>query len=61
MKSESTSKFDLFETNSQILRSFIFLFYVFLNHKRDMRLTYPLIVFIFLQIRLDSHSRQKTY
>ena len=61
MKSESTSKASLFETNSQILLFFIFFFYVFLKHKRDMRLTYLLIVFIFLQIHLDSPSRQKTY
>ena len=61
MKPESTSKAALFEVNSQILLFYIFLFYVFLKHKRDMRLTYLLIVFIFLQIHLDSPSRQKTY
>ena len=61
MKPESTSKAALFETNSQILLFFIFFFYVFLKHKRDMRLTYLLIVFIFLQIHLDLPSRQKTY
>ena len=61
MKPESTSKAAVFETNSQILLFFIFFFYVFLKHKRDMRLTYLLIVFIFLQIHLDSPSRQKTY
>ena len=61
MKPESTSKAALFETNSQIVLFFIFFFYVFLKHKRDMGLTYLLIVFIFLQIHLDSPSRQKTY
>ena len=61
MKPESTSKAALFETNSQILLFFIFFFCVFLKHKRDMRLTYLLIVFIFLQIYLDLPSRQKTY
>ena len=61
MKPESTSKAALFETNSLILLFFIFFFYVFLKHKRDMRLTYLLIVFIFRQIHLDSPSRQKTY
>ena len=60
MKLESTSTAALFETNSQILLSFIF-FYVFLQHKRDMRLTCLLIVFIFLQINLDLASCQKTY
>ena len=60
MKPESTSKAAIFETNSQIL-FIIFFFYVFLKHKRDMRLTYLLIVFIFLQIHLDSASLQKTY
>ena len=59
MKPESTSKAALSETNSHILLSFIFFFYVFLKHKRDMRLTYLLIAFIFLQIQLDSPSRQK--
>ena len=39
----------------------IFFFYVFLNHKRDMGLTYLLIVFDFLQIHLHLPSRQKTY
>ena len=61
MKPESTSKTALFEKNSQTLLSFIFFFYVFLKHKRDMRLTYLSIVFIFLQIHLDSASLQKTY
>ena len=61
MKLESTSKAALFETNSQILLYFIFFFYVFLKHKHDMRLTYLLIVFIFLQIHLDLPSHQKTY
>ena len=51
----------LFEINSQSLPSFIFFFYVFLKHKRDMRVIYLLIVFIFLQIHFDSPSRQKTY
>ena len=59
MKPESTSKAALFETNSQILLSFIFFFYIFLKHKRDMRLTYLLIVSIFLQIHPDWPSRQK--
>ena len=40
---------------------FIFFFHVFLKHKRDMRLLYLLIVFIFLQIHLDFPSRQKAY
>ena len=48
MKPESTSKAALFETNPQILLSFILLFYVFLKHKRDIRLTYLLFVFAFL-------------
>ena len=61
MKLESTSKAALFETNSQILLYFVFFFYVFLKHKHDMRLTYLLTVFIFLQIHLDLPSRQKTY
>ena len=61
VKPESTSKAALFETNSQIVLFFIFFFYVFLKHKRDMRLSYLLIVFIFLQIHLDLPSRQKTY
>ena len=39
----------------------MFFFYVFLKHKRDMRLSYLLIVFIFLQIHLDLPSRQKAY
>ena len=61
MKPESTSKAALFETNSQILLFFTFFFYVcILKHKRDVRLTYLLIVFIFLQIHLVSPSRQKT-
>ena len=59
MKLENTSKAALFETNSQILL-FLFFFYIFLKHKRDMRLTYLLIVFIFLQIHLISFL-QKTY
>ena len=59
MKPQSTSKAALFETNSQILLFFIFFFYVILKHKRDMRLKYLLIVFIFLQIYLDSPFRQK--
>ena len=37
MKPESTSKTALFETDPQTLLPFIF--HVFLNHKRDMRLT----------------------
>ena len=61
MKPESRSKAALFETNSQILLSFIFFFYVFSKHKRDMSLTYLLIAFIFLQIHFDSPSRQKPY
>ena len=61
MKPESTSKAAVFETNSQILLFFIFFFYVFLKHQHDMRLTYFLIAFIFLQIHLDSPSCQKTY
>ena len=64
MKHESTSKAALFETNSQILLilySSSMFFYVFLKHKRDMRLTYLLIIFVFLQIHLDSPSRQKIY
>ena len=32
-----------------------------MKHKRDTRLTYLLIVYIFLQIQLDSPFRQKTY
>ena len=40
---------------------FIFFFYVFWEHKRDMRLIYLLIVLIFLQIHLHSSSCQKTY
>ena len=44
MKSESTRKATLFK---QIHRSCFFFFYVFLKHKRDMRLIYILIVFIF--------------
>ena len=59
LKPESTSKASLFETNSQPLLSFIFFFYLFLKHKRDMRPTYFLIVFILLH--LDLPSRQKTY
>ena len=59
MKPESRSKAAIFETNSQIL--FIIFFYVFLKHKRDMRLTYLLIVFIFLHIHLDSSSCEKTF
>ena len=39
----------------------MFLFYVFFKHKRDMRLSYVLIVFIFLQIHLDLPSHQKEY
>ena len=61
MKLESTSKAAFFETNSLTLLSFIFFLYVFLNHKRDRRLTYLLFVVIFLQIHLNSPSRQKTY
>ena len=38
-----------------------FYVFVFLKHKRDMRLPYLLIVFIFLQIHLDLPSRQKAY
>ena len=60
MKPESTSKAALFETNSQTCFSYIF-FYVFLKHKRDMRLPYLLIDSILLQIHLDLPSRQKTY
>ena len=60
MKPESTSKAALFETNSQIVL-FLYFFSVFLKHKRDMRLSYLLVVFIFLQIHLDLPSRQKTY
>ena len=37
MKPESTSKTALFETDPPTLLPFIF--YVFLKHKRDMRLT----------------------
>ena len=50
MKPESTKLPFL----KQIHRScfFIFLFYVFLKHKHDMRLTYFLIIFLFLQIHL---------
>ena len=58
MKPESRSKAAIFETNSQIL---FIIFYVFLKHKRDMRLTYLLIVFIFLHIHLDSSSCEKTF
>ena len=61
MKPESTSKTALFETSSRTLLSFIFFLYVSLKHKRDMRQTHLLIVFIFLQIQLDLPSRQKTY
>ena len=59
VKPESRSKAALFETNSQILPFLLFFFYVSLKHKRDMRLTYLLIVFIFLQILLNSPSFQK--
>ena len=59
MKPGRTSKAALFETNLQILLSFTFFFYVPLKRKGDIRLTYPLIVFIFLQIYLDSPSHQK--
>ena len=45
MKPESTSKAVPFAINSQILLFFIFFFYVFLKHKRDMRLTYLSIVY----------------
>ena len=38
-----------------------FYVFLFLKHKRDMRLPYLLIVFIFLQIHLDLPSRQKAY
>ena len=61
MTPESKSKAALFETNSLILLFLCFFFYVFLKHKRDMRLSYLLIVFIFLQIHLDLPSRQKAY
>ena len=61
MTPESKSKAALFETNSLILLFLCFFFYVFLKHKRDMRLSYLLIVFIFLQIHLDFSSRQKVY
>ena len=40
---------------------FLFFFCVFLKRKRDKRLTYLLVVFIFLQVHLDSPYRQKTY
>ena len=60
MKPECTSKAALFETNSQIVLFLIF-FYVFLKHILDMRLSYLLIAFIFLQMHLDLPSRQKTY
>ena len=60
MTPESRSKAALFETNSQILFFLVF-FYAFLKHKRDMRLSYLLVVFIFLQIHLDLPSRQKAY
>ena len=53
----SKSKVALFETNSQILLFLCFFFYVILKHKRDMRLSYLLIVFIFLQIHLHLPSR----
>ena len=59
MKPGRTSKPALFETNSQILLSFTFFFYVPLKRKRDIRLTHPSAVFIFLQIYLDSPSQQK--
>ena len=59
MKPGRTSKPALFETNSQILLSFTFFFYVPLKRKRDIRLTHPSIVFIFLQTYLDSPSHQK--
>ena len=57
----SKSKVALFEINSQILLFLCFFFYVILKHKRDMRLSYLLIVFIFLQIHLHLPSRWKTY
>ena len=47
IKAESTSKAAFFETSLQILL-FLFFFYVLLKQKCDMRLTYRLIVFIFL-------------
>ena len=50
MKPERRSQVALFETNSQILLSFIFFFYVFLKHKRNMRLIDLLILFIFLVV-----------
>ena len=59
MKLESINKATLFETNSPILLFFIVLFYVFLKHRRNMRLTYLLIVFIFLQTHLHLSSCQK--
>ena len=59
-KPESTSKAALFWTDLQILL-FLFFFCVFLKHKRDMRLTLLLIVFIFLQMHIDLPSHQKTY
>ena len=63
MKPKSTSKPAFLKqiANSPILLSFIFFFYVLLKHKRDMRLTYLLTVFIFLQIHLDLPFRRKTY
>ena len=61
MKDECACKAALFKTISQILLFLIFFFYVFLNHKRDMGLTYLLIAFDFLQLHLHLPSRQKTY
>ena len=58
MKPESTSKASLLK-QIQILLSFIFFSYVFLKHKRDLRLIYLLTVFIFLQIHLNSPCCQK--
>ena len=46
----------LFETNSLIL-----FFLCTFEAKRDIRLSYLLIVFIFLQIHLDLPALQKTY
>ena len=47
MTPESKSKAALFETNSLILLFLCFFFYVFLKHKRDMRLSYLLFLFFF--------------
>ena len=61
VKRGSTSKAALFEKIHRSCFFNIYFFYVFLKHKRDMRLSYLLIVLIFLQIHLDLPFRQKAY